>query len=187
MVTKFIKSFAFVGLLFFSYVSWAQPVFTIQNVKGSCEGFANGSLEVLVSSGSSPISIFFFGPVSGGPILASVGVPVTITGLTGSAVSYLIVAQDINGQNNTSIVLSSYPTVLTATVDSVVPNSDCNVPNGAISITPAGGSGAPNYVFSWTGPNGFTSTSEDLTALLGGSYNVTISDLNTNCTEVLPP
>jgi gliding motility-associated-like protein len=56
-------------------------------------------------------------------------------------------------------------------------NVSCNGGNdGTISMTITGGSG--NYVYSWTGPAGFTSTTKDLTGLKAGYYTCTISDLN---------
>lgn len=55
--------------------------------------------------------------------------------------------------------------------------------DGAISLNVTGGIpftvGNP-YTFSWTGPNGFTSTNEDISNLKSGYYNLVISD-NGNC------
>lgn len=48
--------------------------------------------------------------------------------------------------------------------------------DGSIDLTPTGGS-AP-YTFAWTGPSGYTSASEDISALAPGLYNVTITDNN---------
>ena len=47
---------------------------------------------------------------------------------------------------------------------------------GSIDLTVSGGT--TNYNYSWTGPNGFTSTDEDLNALIAGSYQITGSDNN---------
>ena len=46
--------------------------------------------------------------------------------------------------------------------------------DGSIDLTSIGGSGV--YTYSWVGPNGFTSTNEDLFGLYAGTYTVTISD-----------
>ncbi len=53
--------------------------------------------------------------------------------------------------------------------------------NGAIDITPDFGTGP--YSYSWTGPNGFTSTSEDISSLASGTYTVTVTDLPTSNTS----
>ncbi|MDT0651827.1 SprB repeat-containing protein, partial [Autumnicola edwardsiae] len=51
--------------------------------------------------------------------------------------------------------------------------------DGAINITVSGGSGGYNY--SWSGPNGFSSSSEDISGLRAGTYEITVTD-NTNPT-----
>ncbi|MFC5683416.1 PKD domain-containing protein [Flavobacterium sp. MAHUQ-51] len=66
----------------------------------------------------------------------------------------------------------------------VIKNSSCFEGNdGAINITVRGGipftTGAP-YQFSWTGPNGFRSTNEDISNLVAGTYTLNITD-NGNC------
>jgi len=53
--------------------------------------------------------------------------------------------------------------------------------NGAIDISVLLGSGTPNYSYSWSGSNGFTSNSEDVSNLQAGAYTVLIEDAN-NCT-----
>jgi gliding motility-associated-like protein len=53
--------------------------------------------------------------------------------------------------------------------------------NGSISHQVNGGT--PPYSFAWTGPNGFTSTSRNLSNLAAGTYTFTITD-KVNCTLV---
>ena len=50
--------------------------------------------------------------------------------------------------------------------------------DGTIQPNPSGGDG--NYTFSWTGPNGFTSTAQNLQNLAAGVYEVEIAD-GTGC------
>lgn len=54
--------------------------------------------------------------------------------------------------------------------------------DGSITLSATGGVGG--FGFSWTGPNSFTSTSQNLTNLVAGTYVVTVIDGN-GCTEVL--
>ena len=62
-------------------------------------------------------------------------------------------------------------------------NLDYSVtPIGSINLTVSGGSG--DFSYSWTGPNGFTSSSKDLIGLAEGSYAVTVVDNLTNCQEI---
>ncbi|MGQ9846883.1 MAG: T9SS type B sorting domain-containing protein [Bacteroidales bacterium] len=49
--------------------------------------------------------------------------------------------------------------------------------SGSIDITVSGDGTAP-YSYNWVGPNGFTSTNEDLTNLSAGWYKVTVTDAN---------
>ncbi|RKM85738.1 hypothetical protein D7030_03470 [Flavobacteriaceae bacterium AU392] len=49
--------------------------------------------------------------------------------------------------------------------------------DGSISLTIGGGSGdSTNLAYDWTGPNGFTATTESISNLEPGTYNVTITD-----------
>lgn len=52
--------------------------------------------------------------------------------------------------------------------------------NGAISVTNLSGGTAP-YFLNWSGPSGFTSTSDVLTGLCQGDYTVTITDSEGIC------
>jgi len=57
----------------------------------------------------------------------------------------------------------------------VVNNVACrNASNGSVNLTVSGGY-AP-YIYSWTGPSGFTASIEDITALAPGTYNVSVTD-----------
>ncbi|RZK62620.1 MAG: T9SS type A sorting domain-containing protein, partial [Hymenobacter sp.] len=56
-----------------------------------------------------------------------------------------------------------------------------NATNGAINLTAQGG-GTANYTYQWTGPNGFTATTEDLTGVAPGTYSVVVTAPLSNCT-----
>src|SRR6185295_16081872 len=62
---------------------------------------------------------------------------------------------------------------------STVVNTGCGVSNGSINLTVTGGTAPLTYA--WTGPGGFTATTEDINGLAGGAYDVTITDAN-GCT-----
>ena len=46
--------------------------------------------------------------------------------------------------------------------------------NGSIDATVNGGTSP--YTYSWIGPSGFTSSFEDITGLIAGTYNLTVTD-----------
>ncbi len=55
-------------------------------------------------------------------------------------------------------------------------------PSGAITVAITGGT-AP-YTFAWTGPNGLTSSNQNLTAVFAGNYNLIVTD-NLGCSKNL--
>ncbi len=59
---------------------------------------------------------------------------------------------------------------------------DCaNDQTGILKISVSGGDGS--YSFQWSGPNGFTSTSEDLSNIYWGNYTVKVTDGNLDTSE----
>src|SRR6185436_6510611 len=67
------------------------------------------------------------------------------------------------------------PSELTITVNPTIfinpsiTHVTCNgLSNGAIDFTATGGN--PPFSYNWSGPGGFSSTSEDLTGLVAGTY-----------------
>ena len=105
-----------------------------------------------------------------------------------------------NGDMNTPIVLTDLPAVLSVTITDVLGCekvfSDIEVPNlaeivletdptnvscfggsdGAINLTINGGT--PPYDIQWQGPNGFSSTMQNISDLAPGIYSVNVTDQN---------
>lgn len=48
--------------------------------------------------------------------------------------------------------------------------------NGSIMVTPLGGT--LKYSYAWTGPNGYTASTQNITNLVIGTYNLTLTDTN---------
>ncbi|MCP4310722.1 MAG: T9SS type B sorting domain-containing protein, partial [Bacteroidetes bacterium] len=72
------------------------------------------------------------------------------------------------------LVTITEPNDIMVTVDNVVDVECYGEATGAIDITPTGGN--PVLIFSWSGPNGFNASTEDIANLEGGTYNLTITD-----------
>lgn len=51
--------------------------------------------------------------------------------------------------------------------------------NGSINLTVSGGNG-PTYTYQWTGPGGFTATTQNISGLANGAYFVTVTDESNN-------
>ncbi|MGO4904036.1 PKD domain-containing protein [Flavobacterium sp. W20_MBD1_R3] len=131
-------------------------------------------------------SIFPAGAVSGASAQSSprTNISQTLTNTTPNpaTVTYIVspVSGSCPGPNFTVTVLVN---PLINVVDTIK-NSTCfESDDAAISITVTGGipfsTGKP-YTFSWAGPNGFTSTEEDISNLEPGIYTVRVID-NGNC------
>ena len=76
------------------------------------------------------------------------------------------------------VELNEWPAIsITEVVTNVVCNGELN---GAIDASITGGTGM--FTYSWTGPNGFTSTSEDISGLKNGNYKITVTDVQSGCT-----
>lgn len=56
-----------------------------------------------------------------------------------------------------------------------ITNETSGMSDGSVDMTITGGV-AP-YVYSWSGPSGFTASTEDISGLIAGTYTVTVTDL----------
>ncbi len=86
---------------------------------------------------------------------------------------HLNVFDSLNCRSDVTISLTA-PDPIFVNYDSVINNPCLNTADGAIYITPSGGE-LP-FQFSWTGPEGFSSSEEDLQDLAKGRYHLLISD-----------
>lgn len=94
---------------------------------------------------------------------------------------YTVTVKDSRGAFKIISVTITEPAqlVLSATKVDVGDSPD---PIGSINLTVTGGT--KNYYFAWSGPNGFTSSTEDLNSLAKGNYTVIVTDAN-GCIEML--
>lgn len=145
----------------------------------------NGSINVTVTSGIPPISLFIIGPTNLVGIPLTLGVPFTAPDLKPGA--YVIVVQDGNPADFNGNFIINGTTDINVAIDSGFPvnSTSCGTPNGQISISVTGGTSS--YSYAWTATNGFTSTSEDITGLTAGDYTVVVTDNGTNCSQTLGP
>lgn len=73
------------------------------------------------------------------------------------------------------IILTVTKSILADDLTATVTNSTTGLNNGAIDLTL--NAGVAPYTFQWTGPNGYSSSLEDISGLAPGTYCVTVSDL----------
>ncbi|MBT7306969.1 MAG: hypothetical protein HN842_02055, partial [Gammaproteobacteria bacterium] len=142
---------------------------TSTSVDIDCFGAGNGSIDLTAVGGTAPYGFAWTGPfgytanTEDITNLEAGAYSVTITDLNGCPVPFA----DINTINETVQLLT--PAVRT--------DISCGgLSDGAIDITVSGGT-LP-YVFAWSGPAGFTATTEDLSGLEAGAYSLIITDGN---------
>src|SRR5882762_9637044 len=82
----------FIGVTF----AFAQPTFTITNVKNACAGLNNGSFDVNIITANGSVTLLIFGPPNFNRV-TSAGQTETFTGLKPQ--NYLVIAQDVDGNN----------------------------------------------------------------------------------------
>ncbi|MCX7744387.1 MAG: proprotein convertase P-domain-containing protein [Flavobacteriales bacterium] len=146
-------------------VTITQPLLLTANIIDwddvTCNNANNGSASAIGGFGTPGYSYTW----SNGATTA------TVNGLDGGV--YTVTVQDANGCTATASVTINEPSAITssASITNEIWGND-----GAINITPAGGT-AP-YSFNWSN----SATTEDIAGLAGGTYTVTITDDN-GCTQ----
>jgi gliding motility-associated-like protein len=142
---------------------------TVTNV--SCNAGTNGTVTLSVTGGTPGYTYAWTGPSS---------FTATTANLTGrSAGAYTVTVTDANACTTTATATITQPAVLTTTITSVS-NVLCNGGStGSVNLTVAGGT--TPYSFAWTGTS-FTASTEDISSLAAGTYNVTVTD-SKGCTS----
>lgn len=129
----------------------------------SCNGMTDGSISSSATGGTVNYNyIWNTSPIQTTQNLTGVG-----------AGSYTVTITDQNGCTSQSSVTISEPAILSDTYV-VDQDANCNVADGAATITTLGGT--PVYTFTWSNNPGNTTNSA--TDLVAGITNVTITDLN---------
>jgi gliding motility-associated-like protein len=137
------------------------PGLTISSnaTNASC-GLCNGSIQLQLTNATNPVTYLW----SNGAITSS------ITNLC--ADEYSVVVTDANGctdSSSTTIFGSTNPDIT-----SIQTNSECGSSIGSIDITVVDGS-LP-FTFDWSGPAAFSASTEDISGIAAGNYDVTVTD-----------
>ncbi|MFT7079000.1 MAG: gliding motility-associated-like protein [Cryomorphaceae bacterium] len=133
----------------------------------SCFGVSDGAIDLSPSGGQLPFTFDWTGPngfTSADEDLADL-----------EAGIYIVLVTDDNGCEETAQVEIFEPSEIV--LDITVTNIDCfGDADGAITVSTTGGTSTLD--FSWIGPNGFTSSNQNLSGLEPGDYEVTVEDAN---------
>jgi gliding motility-associated-like protein len=156
-----------------SIINLTQPdpiVTSLVPVDITCEapGFSNGSIDMTVTGGSGTYSYLW----SNGETTKDV------SGLTQG--KYFVTVTDMYGCSTIDSAVINLPPPLTVNVVKSNYNglsiSCFGLADGSITVTPLTGEGPFTYL--WTGPDGYTATAGNITALKAGTYTVTVTDAN---------
>lgn len=131
----------------------------------TCNGSTDGAVTVTPTNGTAPYTF----DIGSGSQSSD-----TFNDL--AAGNYSITITDNSGCSGVVNVDINEPTALSSTYTS---QDEVNGNDGNINISVSGGTSP--YSYSWSGPNGFSSTQEDPDGLESGDYVVTITD-NNGCT-----
>jgi gliding motility-associated-like protein len=152
-----------------SLINTGIPTLTVNQINASC-GLSDGSIDLVVSGGIAPYTFLWSPNGETTEDLSSLAVGTYSVALTDAA--------GCVANGNVTIINSNAPQLSSTSVSSL-----CGLSNGSIDLIVAGGSS--NLTYSWTGPNGFTSASEDISDLSEGSYSVEVTDNTLGCSSTL--
>ncbi len=143
------------------------PVIQVTQLKNiTCTGLTDGEIHLDATAGQSPYTYSIDG--------SAFQVSGDFTGL--SAASYDFEVMDAYGCVSDITLAIAEPLPFAVTLDSTR-NVSCNGGNdGAVYITPSGGT--EPYNISWSGPSGYTANTADITGLAAGAYSLIITDFN---------
>lgn len=139
---------------------------TVEDVR--CAGQSTGNI-LLSPTGKAPLSYLW----SNGQTVQNLrNVP---------AGTYTVNITDGDGCVRTFQYTINQPVAIQLTLSKVDDsNPDVNVGNGTITAQITGGTAPLSYA--WTGPSGFVATTQNLTGLKAGTYQLTVTDAN-SCTR----
>jgi gliding motility-associated-like protein len=98
---------------------------------------------------------------------------------------YTVTVTDENncGPKTETFTITEPPLLVVSLVNQT--NINCfGASTGIINVAVVGGTVVTNYNYAWTGPNGFTSSSQNLNSVVAGTYNLTVTD-NNGCQKSL--
>ncbi|MFP4555379.1 MAG: hypothetical protein ACLFNU_00790, partial [Bacteroidales bacterium] len=159
-------------------VSGPDPITISENITHvtGCYGNQNGEIVLMVEGGAENYT-FLWESEDGYGLT-----PTTQDQNALTAGNYTVTVTDDNGCIANEAFQVNQPDKIVFEGSVVTNNTDNNpdTPNGAINLEVLNAE-IPISSYGWTGPNDFTSSDEDISSLMGGTYNVSVTDAN-SCT-----
>ncbi len=137
-------------------------------------GGTDGAIDMTIADGSGDYSVSWDGPDGFTNVLDQ-----DLTGLVEGTYNITVIDNVSLCEVSEGVVVGSPASF---TVDAVPTDAtDCGSADGSIAVDVTG---AGTFAFSWIGPNGFTSTDEDLSGLVGGDYELIVTETVSGCEVV---
>ncbi len=150
-----------------SQVLFSEPIITnLTVIEATCDGNCDGSAFLEIIGGIPPFQI----TVDNGITQTNTEILNLCPGV------YTVIITDAIGCTVAQSFAIIEPDFLFVTLEEVRDVSCTGTADGEIDISANGGSGG--YSYFWTGPNGFASTTEDLTNITAGLYMLELVDFN---------
>jgi gliding motility-associated-like protein len=142
----------------------------------TCFGYGDGAIDIGITGGTSPYTYVWTKDGASYPITTE-----DLSNLTPGV--YVVTVMDANSctpKNNpkTASFTITQPPVLAVSLVSQVNVKCYGDATGEIVVSAVGGTPIPvtNYIYAWTGQNGYTSANQNLTGLYAGTYNLVVTD-----------
>ena len=144
-------------------------VMTVDTVIGvSCNGDTDGAIGVTISGGTPGYTYSWSGPDS-----FTAGTQ-NISGLAPGTYQLTVTDALLCDQEMAAITIPEPAALMASAIASDI--SCYGAADGSVDLSVSGGTAG--YTFAWSGPGGFSATSEDISGLESGDYSVTITDAN---------
>ncbi|MGA9638736.1 PKD domain-containing protein, partial [Flavobacterium sp.] len=141
----------------------------------TCYNDANGEIKITISGGTLDYSYTW--TKNGTPFASTQNLSNLSPGI------YTVVVSDVNNcAPKTASYTITEPPILTVSLASKTDIVCFGDNTGNITIDVAGGTSP--YFYDWKGPNGFTSSTQNITNIYAGMYDLIVTD-NSGCTEAL--
>lgn len=137
----------------------------------TCFNSANGSVDITVTGGTG--NYVYTWTKNNNPYASTQDISNLSPG------TYTVSVTDVNncGPKTATFTITEPPLLVVNLVSQT--NVLCfGAATGAITVNVVGGTLGAGYNFSWTGPNGYTSATQNLTNIFAGTYNLIVTDSN---------
>lgn len=152
----------------FTFPDAPEPVTVTGDVSDVvCAGDDNGAVNAQITGGDGSYALAWTGP--GGFSAVTEEISDLVPG------TYVLTATDGEGcEGSASFSVNEFPPIAIAAsaTDNVCPGGA----SGALDLNVSGGS-AP-YSYAWSGPDGFSAATEDISELISGTYSLVLTDEN---------